>query len=272
MIHLKVVEMREKNTSKISRFGFRLEKVGVHTSRTMMLEDLRLLLSYIISPDATKSDYLKAIKEDNCLGKRSGKSRKLTASHLVYLYSLDSSLAVFRSLHYFWNRDFEGQPIMALLCAYGRDALLRMSAPFILKFASGTTVSRASLEKYIDVKYPDRFSKSTLKSTAQNLNSTWTKSGHLTGKAKKMRSIAKATPGSVAYALFLGYLTGIRGESLFTSEYARLLDCSPAQAMELAEDASRRGWIIFKRVGNVVEVQFPRILTDQERRWISDQD
>jgi len=67
----------------------------------MMLEDLRLLLSYIGSPDATKSDYLKAIKEDNCLGKRSGKSRNLAASHLEYLYSLDASLAVFRSLHYF---------------------------------------------------------------------------------------------------------------------------------------------------------------------------
>jgi hypothetical protein len=103
--------MREENTSKISRFGFRLEKVGVHISRTMMQEDLRLLLSYISSPDATKSDNLKAIKEDNCLGKRSGTSRKLAASHLVYLYSLDSSLAIFRSLHYFWNRDFVGQPI-----------------------------------------------------------------------------------------------------------------------------------------------------------------
>ena len=264
--------MREKNTSKISRFGFRLEKVGVHTSRTMMLEDLRLLLSYMSSPDATKSDYLKAIKEDNCLGKRSGKSRKLAASHLVYLYSLDSSLAIFRSLHYFWNRDSEGQPILALLCAYERDALLRTSAPFILNFATGATVSREHMEKYIDLRCPSRFSKATLKSTAQNLNSTWTKSGHLTGKAKKMRSMAKATAGSVAYALFLGYLTGIRGESLFKSEYASLLDCSPDQAMELAEDASRRGWIIFKRIGNVVEVQFPKILTAQEREWISDQD
>lgn len=264
--------MREKNTSKISRFGFRLEKVGVHTSRTMMLEDLQLLLSYVSSLDSTKSDYLKAIKEDNCLGKRSGTSRKLAASHLVYLYSLDSSLAVFRSLRYFWNRDFEGQPILALLCAYGRDALLRMSAHFILKFATDTTVNRDSLEKYIDYAYPGRFSKATLKSTAQNLNGTWTKSGHLRGKAKKMRLKAKATPGSVAYALFLGYLTGIRGESLFTSEYAALLDCSPDQAMELAEDASRRGWIIFKRIGNVVEVQFPKILTAQEREWINDQD
>ena len=264
--------MRRKNTSKISQFGFRLEKAGVHTSRTMMLEDLQLLLSYVSSLDSTKNDYLKAIKEDNCLGKRSGTSRKLAASHLVYLYSLDSSLAVFRFLRYFWNRDLEGQPILALLCAYERDALLRMSAPFIFRFATGETVTRGSLEEYIDDTYPDRFSKATLKSTAQNLNGTWTKSGHLVGKAKKMRSKARATPGSLAYALFLGYLTGIRGEALFTSEYASLLDCSPDQAMELAEDASRRGWIIFKRIGNVIEVQFPKILTLQEREWLSDQD
>ena len=238
----------------------------------MMLEDLRLLLSYISSPNSTKSDYFKAIKEDNCLGKRSGTSRKLAVSHLVYLYSLDSSLAIFRSLHYFWNRDVEGQPILALLCAYVRDALLRTSAPFILNFATGATVSREHMEIYIDIKCPCRFSKATLKSTAQNLNSTWTKSGHLIGKVKKIRSIAKATPGSVAYALFLGYLTGIRGESLFTSEYASLLDCSPDQAMELAEDASRRGWIIFKHVKNVIEVQFPNLLTEQERKWIRDRD
>jgi hypothetical protein len=244
--------MREKNTGNISRFGFRLEKAGVHTSRTMMLEDLQLLLSYISNPDSTKNDYIKAIIEDNCLGKRSGKSRKLAASHLVYLYSLDSSLAVFRSLHYFWNRDFEAQPILALLCAYGRDAL------------------RESLEKYIDKHYLGRLSEATLKSTAQNLNATWTKSGHLSGKVKKVRSRAKATPGSVAYALFLGYLMGIRGESLFNSEYASLLDCSQDQAFEMAEDASRRGWIIFKRVGTIVEVQFPKMLTAKERAWIND--
>lgn len=264
--------MRKKNTSKISRFGFRLDKVGVHTSRTMMLEDLRSLLSCISSPDATKSDFLKAIKEDNCLGKRSGKSRNLAANHLAYLYSLDTSLAVFRSLYYFWVRDLEGQPILALLCAYGRDSLIRMSAPFILNFSNGMVISRTSFEEYIEKKYPGRFSKATLRSTAQNLSSTWTKSGHLTGKARKTRVIAKATPGSVAYALFLGYLNGIRGQSLFTSEYATLLDCSPREAMALAEDASRRGWIIMKRVGNVVEVQFPKILTAQEKGWINDQD
>ena len=192
----------------------------------MMLEDLQLLLSYVCSPDATKSDYLKAVEEDNCLGKRSGKTRKLTGGHLVYLYSLDPSVTVFRVLLYFWSRDVDGQPLLALLCAYGRDALLQTSAPFILKFIKGETVSRKSLEECIDDEFPGRFSKATLKSTAQNLNSTWTKSGHLIGKARKIRSKAKPTPGSVSYALFLGYLEGIRGEALFMTEYARLLDCS----------------------------------------------
>jgi hypothetical protein len=238
----------------------------------MMLEDLRLLLSYVISPDANKNDYLRAIKEDNCLGKRSGKSRRLAARHLVYLYSLNPSIVIFRSLHYFWDRDVEGQPLLALLCACGRDTLLRTSAPFILKFTDGTVVSRASLEEYMDNKAPGRFSRATLKSTAQNLNSTWTKSGHLIGKAKKIRSRARATPGSISYALFLGYLTGFRGETLFMTEYIRLLDCSEEHAIELAEEASRRGWIVFKHVGEVIEVQFPNLLTEQERECIRDRD
>ncbi len=263
--------MNEEKINEISRFGFRFGKGSVHTARTMMLEDLQLLLSYVGSPDASKSDYLKAIEKDNCLCKRSGKNRKLTGRHLVYLYSLDPSVTVFRALLYFWSRDVDGQPLLALLCAYGRDSLLRMSAHFILKFTEESTVSRTALEKYIDGKGPGRFSKATLKSTAQNLNSTWTKSGHLVGKNRKIRSRARATPGSVSYALFLGYLAGIRGEALFMTEYAHLLDCSEQNAMELAEIASRRGWIIFKRVGNVIEVQFPNLLTAQEREWIREQ-
>ena len=243
----------------------------MHTSRTIMLEDLRLLLSCVVSQDATNNDYLIAIKKDNCLSKRSGKTRKLTADHLVYLYSLDPSITSFRVLRYFWNRDVDGQPLIALMCAFGRDSLLRMSAPLILQSKEGETISRKSLEVYIEDRYPDRFSIATLRSTAQNLNASWTKSGHLVGKAKKIRSRAKATPGSVSYALLLGYLNGVRGESLFMTEYARLLDCPVERAIELAEEASRRGWIVFKRVGKVIEVQFPNILTAQEREWIRDQ-
>ena len=55
------------------------------------------------------------------------------------------------------------------------------------------------------------------------------------------------------------------------TDFAHLLDCSLEKAMQLAEEASRRGWIVFKHVGNVIDVQFPNILTAEEREWIFDQ-
>jgi len=257
----------EKQTS-ISRFGFSFKGGGAHTARTMMLDELRLLLSCVKQQSATKNDYIAAIQDDNCLGKRSGKTRVLTARHLVDLYSLDPSVTVFRSLLYFWDRDVDAQPLLALLCTYARDPILRMSAPFILSFAEGATVTREALEEYIEDAYPDRFSTVTRTTIAQHLNGTWTRSGHLSGKVKKVRAKTIPTAGSVSYALFLGYLTGIRGEMLFESDYARLLDCSKEHAIELAETASRSGWIVFKRVGNVMEVLFPNNLTEQEREWV----
>ena len=263
--------MKHSNTNTLSNFGFRFDKGSAHTARTMMLDDLQHLLTYVSSPDSAKNDYKTAIKEDNCLGKRSGKTRMLSNRHLVYLYSLDPSITIFRALRYFWERDTDGQPLLALLCSYSRDSLLRMSSDFIRQLKEGEKATHEAMEEYIEEKEPGRFSKATLKSTARNLNATWTKSRHLVGRVKKIRSRAMETPGSVSYALFLGYLTGVRGQALFETEYAHLLDCSTARSIELAEDASRRGWIIFKRIGNVMEVQFPNLLTSQEKEWIHEQ-
>jgi hypothetical protein len=257
--------------NNISAFGFSSEKGGAHTSRTMMLDELRALLSYVAAPEASKLDYVKAIVEDNCLGKRSGKTRILTSRHLIDLYSLNPETTIFRALLYFWQRDIEGQSKLALLCAYARDVILRTCAPFILSFQEGSVIFREALEEHIEKNFPGRFSKATLKSTAQNVNSTFTHAGHIIGKAKKIRSKALPTAGSVSYALFLGYLMGVRGASLFKTEYINLLECSYDKAIELAADASRRGWIVFKRVGDVVEVLFPNLLNSQETEWVREQ-
>jgi len=249
---------------QLTRFGFSFERGGAHTSRTMMIQELGTLLSYVDRPEAKKTDYLRAIDDDNCLGKRSGKTRVLTYKHLVDLYSLDHSKVLFRALLFFWNRDPSGQPLLALLCTYARDSILRSTAPFLLKFPEGSTISRQALEEFIDAREPGRFSKATLKSTAQNINSTWTKSGHLRGRARKIRVRATPTAGSISYALLLGFLTGVRGEALFRTEYTKLLDCSFDKAIELAEEASRKGWIVFKRVGDVIEVLFPNLINQEE--------
>jgi len=255
----------------LMRFGLDFERGGTHSARTMMLEDLQLLIASVQDGSATKESYIQSIEIDNCLGKRSGRTRKITARHLVELYSLDPNVALFRNLLFFWQRDQVGQPLLALLSAFVRDSTLRLSAPFILSAEQGAVITTKSMSEFIEQQQLGRFSVATLKSTSQNLNSTWTKSGHLTGRVKKIRTRAKATAGSTAYALLLGYLNDIRGEALFESQYAKLLDCPIDRAVELAEEASRRGWIVLKRLGIVIEVSFPQLLTDQEMEWIREQ-
>jgi hypothetical protein len=237
----------------------------------MMLEELRGVLSYVDRSNAGKAEYRRAIDDENCLGKRSSKTRLLTYRHLCDLYALDPSLVLFRTLVYFWQRDPCGQPLLALLCAYARDSILRSTASFILPFSEGTTVTREALEAFIDAKEPGRFSKATLTSTAQNINATWTQAGHLTGHRYKVRAKALPTVGSVAYALLLGYLSGSRGRALFTTDYAKLLDASCEHGMQLAAEACRRGWIVFKRVGEVIEVLFPNLILAQEMEWMREQ-
>ena len=249
------------DSNALADFGFSQRHGGAHLARTMMLPGLRSLLAYVENPDAPASAYREAIVSANCLGKRSAQTRALSYRHLADLYALDPTVGLFRSLRFFWDRDLAGQPLLALLCAQARDSLLRASAPFILRHEAGARVTREALEAFLDNLQPDRFSAVTLTTLAQHINGSWTQAGHLAGKVHKTRTRAVATPGAVSLALLLGYIAGLRGELLFSSEFCQLLDCPVASAMDLAEEASRRGWITLKRIGPVVEVTFPKRLT-----------
>lgn len=72
-------------------------------------------------------------------------------------------------------------------------------------------------------------------------------------------------------ALLLGDLKGARGEVLLETEYVKLLDCSTGKVVELVEEASRRGWIAFKRIGKIIEVGFPRLINEKELEQIDEQ-
>lgn len=253
------------------RFGFRRDRGGPHLARTIMLEELKLLFSYVDAPDADKDLYVRSIVEDNCLNKRSDKTRNLTARHLVNLYGLDPSITLFRCFRYFWDRDKEGQPLLTLFFAIARDSILKSSVPFIESYTAGQRVTRQALEEFIDNLETGRFSPATLKSASQNINSSWTQSGHLHGRVKKVRKRARATPGAVSFAILLGYLLGVRGESLYQTEYSKLLDCSMEESIELSIEASRKGWIVLKRLGSVIEVLFPNLLSHQEMEWVREQ-
>lgn len=256
--------------SILEKFGFKFNKRSVHTGRTIMLEELSKLIEAV--PDAIVHDeYVEAITDQNCLLKRSSSSRKITANFLTELYSLDPTSPIFRTLLFFWNRDEEGRALLAMLCAVCRDSVLNHSFKEIRTLEINTEVKKKAIEQLIEEMEPSRFSESTLQSMARNILASWTKSGHLKGRREKIRVQAKATPATVAYAIYLGYLTGERGPALFETKYMEINDCSKDTAIELAENASARGWIFFKRVGNVIEISLPKIITKEEATLIYEQ-
>ncbi|MFZ5764628.1 MAG: hypothetical protein ACOY4H_03420 [Thermodesulfobacteriota bacterium] len=265
------LKRRKMGGNQLARFGFSFPIGSPHLSRTMMLTELHALLDYVSSSNATRADYAGAIVENNCLAKRTVKNRLISKRYLVELYSLDPNLVLFRALLFFWRRDPNGFPLLALLCVYARDSLLRASAKYILPLAEGMSVNRKAMEGFLDSLDPGRYSPGKLASNAKNINSTWTQSGHLSGRTNKLRVKANPTAGSVSYALLLGYLAGSRGQALFQTEYTKLLDCTFDKAIELAEEASRKGWIVFKRVGDVIDVLFPNLINQEEMEWLREQ-
>lgn len=250
--------------------GFKTTTGGAHASRTIMLAELGLLLD--ACPEAaTQAEYRQAAVELNCLGKRSASTRALTWGHLVDLYGVNPEQFVFRGMRWFWARDVEGRPLTALSAALARDGLLSAIAPHIWAVPVGSTVSRESIEACMASRFPDRFSVATLKSVAQNINATLTQTGHLSGRVRKLRQQARPTAGSVAYALLLGYASGARGPELFQTRFMKAQDVPAAVCIDLAEEAARKGWVEFKRVADIMEVAFPRLIRPQEEVAIREQ-
>lgn len=71
----------------LESLGFRFGDRGTHTSRTMMLDELRATLA-AVSEGARRADYVAAIVEHNCLGKPTASTRVLTSQRLSELYAL----------------------------------------------------------------------------------------------------------------------------------------------------------------------------------------
>ena len=61
---------------RLRDIGFRAGQKGTHSSRTIMLHELTLLLE-ACPKDAPRDHYLASILHDNCLGKRTDSTRKL---------------------------------------------------------------------------------------------------------------------------------------------------------------------------------------------------
>lgn len=260
-------DIGSRKTRALAKFGYRFGKNGAHAARTMMFNELSLLLGRLPA-EATRADYVREIIDLNCLAKPTQKSRELTLRHLTALYALDPSVPVFRIFRQFWDVDPDAQPVLALTMALVRDPLLRQSQQFILGKPLGELVERKELEDLLENENPDRFSPASLKSIAQNLNGTWTRGGYLHGKVRKSRSAPVVKPTNVAFSLFMGHLEGLSGQRLFKSTWAVALFSSFDELVGMASSAANRGLLVFMNAGGVMEVRFPGYLTSEEERWL----
>ena len=252
-------------TATLEDAGFRFGNRGTHTSRTMMLSELTDLMAEF-PKTATRQDYATAIIEDNVLGKQTGSTRRLTNQRLGEIYGLDRRFSLFRVLRRLWDVDPDGRPLLALLCALARDPLLRSTATPVLSLPVGSELVRTSFLDTIREQTGSRLNESILDKVARNAGSTWTQSGHLEGRVRKVRRRVDATVGPAAYALWLGSLEGLAGDQLLKCRWGIVIDRVGGQMVELALRAKQLGLIHARIGGGVVEIDTSRLAAPPEER------
>ncbi|MCY3820576.1 MAG: hypothetical protein OXH52_14645 [Gammaproteobacteria bacterium] len=251
-------EMGGPGAVQATGMGYRSGERGTHSSRTLMLAELSLLLESVPG-EAVLTDYRDAVLIENCLGKHTVATRAISFQRLKELYALDEGVPMFRVLRQLWCESHPSRPLLALLMGLARDPLLRATAAPIIQVPAGVEVMRQSVQEALANSVGTRFNEATLDTVVRNTMSSWTQSGHLRGRSRKVRERVEATPAATAFALLLGYLPGKRGYRLFETPWAAVLDSDPGRLLDLAGDARRLGLLDLKQSGSMLDVSFPRL-------------
>jgi hypothetical protein len=242
--------------ARLQSAGFRLSFGGTHLSRTMMLAELRHVLGAEVQP--TRERLKTLVLEDNVLQKRTGSGRRLSLRHLRELYGLGAPPPILQAMIGLWPRAAEGQPMLALLVALAREALLRDSAEIVLPAPAGSRVRAADFASLFEKRYPGHYTPKMFGKISRNCASTWTQSGHLRGKVRKERARPAVSPAAAAYAALLGSLVGFGGPALLASPWIAVLDRSEAELLVLLRKAEAEGLLRLRAGGDVIEIEVRR--------------
>ena len=218
--------------------------------------------------NSVPSDYQRAIEQENLLGKPTFSSRQKTYRHLVELYGLNPNLPLFRVLRCFASEDPASIPLMGMVCCFCRDPQLRHSFSLIGSLKPGEILTRVRMEEHLENGFPGVFSESMKKSLAQNVNTTWTVTGHLNGRSTKRREIPQPRSRATAYMMFAGWLSGLRGQVLLQSVFPKLVVLSPEQILRHLSEVSAQGLLRLRNAGGVTEIDFSPLLNPQELELI----
>jgi len=93
-----------------------------------------------------------------------------------------------------------------------------------------------------------------LKSMSQNCASTWTQTGHLTGKVAKTRARSTPTPHVAAFAALLAEWSGFGGPALVESPWMNVTDLDHTGRIALLREAESYGLLRLRTGGGMVEI------------------
>jgi hypothetical protein len=247
----------------LEAFGLKFSSGGAHISRTMMLKELGAVLASV-PKDSGVADYREAILQQNVLGKTTDSTRRESLRRLRELYALDEATPIFGLLRKLYAIDSESLPLLAIQVAWARDPLLRATTPPITDAADGQRVETAGLAQSFEAAFPGQYSELSRNQTARHAASSWTQSGHLSGRAKKTRQRIKPTVVAVTMALFLGQIAGYHGAAVFSNPWCRLLDLDPDRARAMGFEAHRAGLLNLRAVSEVIDLSFPLLAEFQK--------
>ena len=228
----------------------------IHTSRTLMFSELSRVMDHAVQDDS----YLESLNE-NVANKRTKINKDKTTGFIKQLYDFNPANPPFAGFKYFWQTaGKEDKPLLALLFAIGRDQLLAESLPVILSSYPGYKVSVESVEANIESAHPEQYSANTRKSLAQNIASSWKQAGYITGKVKNIRTKTNPTYQVVAFALFLSYLNGDRGDFILSSLWVKALDLIESRLRELIIEAMKLDMVQYQHSGAVTTISFEHLI------------
>jgi hypothetical protein len=129
----------------------------------------------------------------------------------------------------------------------------------VLELTDGAELVRAPFLAAIRDAVGERLNDAVLDKVARNAASSWAQAGHLAGRVRKIRRRVSPTPGSLAFALWLGSVEGLAGEPLLETRWTRVLDRTGRELLPLALEARQLGLIHARAGAGVVEIDASRL-------------
>lgn len=248
-----LVTAAEIHSEELKAYGFNESERSVHSSRTMMLAELELVMQGVngeITPDSVRE----AILEQNILGKATQSGRRNTATKLISLYSFDFEEPLFHTFAILWSQSEHSRPVLGLLLAMCRDKILRTTGTPICQAEIGSPIAKESLYKCLASSFSSKYAETTLQSTTRNVASSWRQSGHILGESPIVRVKCHSDYLAFSFAAYIAYLRGLRGQNLLNSFWIKVLDFEAAELSNVITESHRRGLITTRKVGSIVEI------------------